>query len=78
MADKYKIERLISMIRGNASSFSFKCPVFEFLDGIIGNELVQVGEDDFIPDFGIIRYPLTDNDKEEIELIKNGSQGILL
>jgi hypothetical protein len=76
MADKYKVERLISVMKGKASSLSGLCPVYEFLDGIIGNELVKVGEESFIPGFALIQYPLSEKDKQEIEDIEQG-RGIL-
>ena len=71
MADKYKVERIIGVIKGKAPILS-KCPVYEFKDGIIGNELVLVGYDNFIPGFDIIQYPLSEKDKKELEDIKNG------
>ena len=71
MADKYKVERIISVIKGKAP-VSSKSKVYEFKDGIIGGELVFVRYEDFIPGFDIIQYPLSEKDKKELEDIKNG------
>ncbi len=78
MANKEKVRMVLAVLKGENIGPD-KCPLYEFKDGkfeIVDGELIgdmeQIGYIDFPKGFDVVQLPLSEKDKQEIEMIERG------